>query len=421
MAKALKAKSLGQHKNQSAQTVTTNMFSNSSDLLINDDIKTAKDKKMLSQELIDLDLIIKRKKNRFELSNIESLAQSIDRVRLAQPILLRNLQQTFNIVEDGEVTSAQTRKSFEIVSGHRRYAAYQFLYNKYKAAGDMLNMEKYSKIPALILPVGATQAEIDELYESTNLESRQLKTSDLLRHISYFLNEIEAKDIEEKLINPKFRGTNKAKYIQSKFSNLNVEISPTQIKRYISVYEKGTKDLINIFENGTISLNTCYKISTKFNKADALLEQKQNEFAEKIRQIDSNESLSDFQKETEKNTLTLDFMMDIDNDTTTSINAIRKQEKQIKLDEKKQTDVETLCSMLSSCYKKISVAATSSSIYHMEKVTVEDGLTTMQKKNATFLTEEETERIQKLCDDISSSIDALNAWVQQFQPDDKQS
>lgn len=415
MAKPLKAKSLGQHKANNAQSVTSSIFANSDDLLINEDIKTAKDKKMLNYELIDLNLITKRKKNKFELSNIESLAQSIDKVRLAQPILLKNLQHTYTIHEDGEETSYLTKKQFEIVSGHRRYAAYQYLYTKYKEANDLLNMDKYSKIPALILPFGATQEEIDELYESTNLESRQLKTVDLLRHVSYYLNEIDKKDIEEKLVNPKFRGTNKAKYIQEKFKNLNVEISPTHIKRYISIYEKGTKSVIDIFEMGYISLNSAYKISNQYNKKDPLLEEKQNEFAAKILEIQNNERLTEYQKETEKNTLTLSYEMNKSKDVSSSISAIKKEEKQLKLDEKKQTDVNTLCAMLSSINKKISLAATSSSIYHMEKVNIEDGLTTFEKRQAQYLTAEETEKIQNLCDEISSSLDMLNAWVERFQ------
>ena len=104
---------------QKKSSVSDNLYSNSTDLLINDDIKTAKEKLMLDYDRIPLNKIKGRDDNRFELVNIESLAKSIDTVRLAQPVLLRRIDNSYSLQADGE-TEIVSNISYEIVSGHRR-------------------------------------------------------------------------------------------------------------------------------------------------------------------------------------------------------------------------------------------------------------------------------------------------------------
>ena len=169
---ALKVKKLESTPKKSS--VTDNLYNtNSENLLINDDIKTAKEKLMLDYDRIPLSKIKGRDDNRFELVNIESLAKSIDTVRLAQPVLLRRIDNSYSLQADGE-TEIVSNISYEIVSGHRRVAAYELLYERNKVLQKRDNIEKYSKIPALILPTGATKAEIDALYEMTIFETRNL-------------------------------------------------------------------------------------------------------------------------------------------------------------------------------------------------------------------------------------------------------
>ena len=135
---------------QKKSSVSDNLYNNSTDLLINDDIKTAKEKLMLDYDRIPLNKIKGRDDNRFELVNIESLAKSIDTVRLAQPILLRRIDNSYSLQADGE-TEIVSNISYEIVSGHRRVAAYELLYERNKVLQNRDNIEKYSKIPMLII------------------------------------------------------------------------------------------------------------------------------------------------------------------------------------------------------------------------------------------------------------------------------
>ena len=136
---ALKVKKLESTPKKSS--VTDNLYNtNSENLLINDDIKTAKEKLMLDYDRIPLSKIKGRDDNRFELVNIESLAKSIDTVRLAQPVLLRRIDNSYSLQADGE-TEIVSNISYEIVSGHRRVAAYELLYERNKVLQNRDNIE----------------------------------------------------------------------------------------------------------------------------------------------------------------------------------------------------------------------------------------------------------------------------------------
>lgn len=408
---ALKAKSLV--STQKKSSVSDNLYNKGSvDLLINDDLKTAKEKLMLDYDNIDLTKIKSRDDNKFELVNIESLAKSIDTVRLAQPILLRKIDNSYSIQEDGE-TEIISNISYEIVAGHRRVAAYEMLYEKYRVLQDQENIKKYSKIPALILPAGSTKAEVDALYEMTNFETRNISTTDVLRHIDYYLNEIQSKDIETKLKDATFRGTNKATYIANKFKSINVPINKSQVNKYIYIYENCCEDLIDIFQNSLISLNATYNLAKKYSISEPDLLEKQQNFVAKINEIHTDSTLNSAQKEEEKRKI-ISVFLDKNNDEKHVKEAIKKTKekaKKIQNENSKSIEINNLLSSFSSMQKKIDRINAASQISHQRQIHTEDGLVRISIDNDTPLSEDEIIVIRNNYETLKNSFEELEDWL----------
>ena len=408
---ALKVKKLESTPKKSS--VTDNLYNtNSNNLLINDDIKTAKEKLMLDYDRIPLNKIKGRDDNRFELVNIESLAKSIDTVRLAQPVLLRRIDNSYSIQADGE-TEVISNISYEIVSGHRRVAAYELLYERNKVLQNRDNIEKYSKIPALILPAGATKAEIDALYEMTNFETRNLTSTDILRHVDYYLSEIQAHDIEEKLKDSSYRGTNKANFIADKFKAINVKINKSQVNRYIFVYENSCEELIDIFQKSYISLNATYSIAKKFKIKEPELLEKQKEFVADILKEQNDERNSVAQKEDEKRKIIAEYLSQSNDDKPVkeAIQRTKEQEKNKKNEDAKSIEFNNLMSGLSSMKKKIERINGASSISHQRKIITEDGLTRLIIDTETPLSEDEKDTIRSSYEILKDAFDTLEDWM----------
>mgnify|MGYP000976363815 CR=1 FL=1 len=408
---ALKVKKLESTPKKSS--VTDNLYNtNSNNLLINDDIKTAKEKLMLDYDRIPLNKIKGRDDNRFELVNIESLAKSIDTVRLAQPVLLRRIDNSYSIQADGE-TEVISNISYEIVSGHRRVAAYELLYERNKVLQNRDNIEKYSKIPALILPAGATKAEIDALYEMTNFETRNLTSTDILRHVDYYLSEIQAHDIEEKLKDSSYRGTNKANFIADKFKTINVKINKSQVNRYIFVYENSCEELIDIFQKSYISLNATYSIAKKFKIKEPELLEKQKEFVADILKEQNDERNSVAQKEDEKRKIIAEYLSQSNDDKPVkeAIQRTKEQEKNKKNEDAKSIEFNNLMSGLSSMKKKIERINGASSISHQRKVITEDGLTRLTIDTETPLSDDEKDTIRSSYEILKDAFDTLEDWM----------
>lgn len=397
---------------QKKSSVSDNLYNNSTDLLINDDIKTAKEKLMLDYDRIPLSKIKGRDDNRFELVNIESLAKSIDTVRLAQPVLLRRIDNSYSLQADGE-TEIVSNISYEIVSGHRRVAAYELLYERNKVLQNRDNIEKYSKIPALILPTGATKAEIDALYEMTNFETRNLTSTDILRHVDYYLNEIQAHDIEEKLKDSSYRGTNKANFIADKFKAINVKINKSQVNKYIYIYENSCDELIDIFQKSYISLNATYDIARKYKIKEPELLEKQKEFVTDILKEQNDERNSTAQKEDEKRKIIAEYLSKNNDESNVkeAIQRTKKQEKDKKIEDAKAIEFSNLMSGLTSMKKKIERINSASTVSHQRKTITEDGLTRLTIDTETPLSEDEKASIRSSYEILKDSFEILEDWM----------
>ena len=412
---ALKTKSIGAV--QKKTSVTDNLFNGTSGGLINNDDKTASELDVLEQELIDLSDIREMKNNKFPLVSIESLAESIDRVRLGQPIILRPLKKSFNL-HDGDDVTEISNVSYEIVAGHRRFAAYKYLLSKYKLLNNEEKIRRYSSIPSQLLPEGATEDEIDSLYKATNFETRNISVTDVLLHIDYYLDQIQANDIQEKLINPSFRGTNKGEFISKKFKEININLSPAQVKRYVMVYEKSTEKLLTLFQNGEISMTSISKIIKKYNIKSDVLSGKQDEIADEINNVLNDSSLIPTEREKKKLNI-IDKYLAVNSDDKEVLNAIKEDKKlhnEETEQEKTKIDYTSLIKKLQSTAKNIKRISEVESFYdtiteitsdglEMTKINENIKLNTAQKENIKIVFEylkSEYEKLEKSIDDVKT-------------------
>lgn len=414
---ALKTKSIGAV--QKKTSVTDNLFNGTSGGLINNDDKTASELDVLEQELIDLSDIREMKNNKFPLVSIESLAESIDRVRLGQPIILRPLKKSFNL-HDGDDVTEISNVSYEIVAGHRRFAAYKYLLSKYKLLNNEEKIRRYSSIPSQLLPEGATEDEIDSLYKATNFETRNISVTDVLLHIDYYLDQIQANDIQEKLINPSFRGTNKGEFISKKFKEININLSPAQVKRYVMVYEKSTEKLLTLFQNGEISMTSISKIIKKYNIKSDVLSGKQDEIADEINNVLNDSSLIPTEREKKKLNI-IDKYLALNSDDKEVLNAIKEDKKlhnEETEQEKTKIDYTSLIKKMQSTAKNIKRISEVESFYDTITEITSDGLEMTKINENIKLNTAQKENIKIVFEYLKSEYENLEKWVSMIQIED---
>lgn len=143
---------------------------------------------------VDLTSIKERAVNEFNQTSITTLKASILSIGLVSPIAIK-----------------KNLKDYTIISGHRRFRAYQEILNDLriekavadKEGRDTKEIEEkiahFSKIPAITYEVVSEDSDLlgtdpkyitkpqeEEMYKATNLESRQITKNELVKHIGYF-------------------------------------------------------------------------------------------------------------------------------------------------------------------------------------------------------------------------------------------
>ena len=212
--------------------------------------KALKDTFFQRTRLIELEKIRYYDKNEFrkykkKRASIEGLEESISAIGLASPILLRE-----NYDED-------TKTNFEVLAGSRRYTAYKNLHIKALESNDRELIDKYSKIPAFVLPKNITVDEALRVYEDTNLHHEGLDITDMFNHLDAFLE----RDANGKFIRLPEGRINIAKLLKDKFDRLGCDYSLSQIKKYVAIWLSPESKLKDEFRNGYLTFNQCYTIS----------------------------------------------------------------------------------------------------------------------------------------------------------------
>lgn len=133
---------------------------------------------LYEQARIPVEKLVERD-NKYAIADdeVEALSESIYRYGLFHDIMvLPKYDENGNIL-------------YEIQAGHKRTRAIRLLLAKAKAkqlVNGLQIIENYSKIPAKLLPLGATKEQIDAVYNESNIIGRHLNTDAIFAHLDYF-------------------------------------------------------------------------------------------------------------------------------------------------------------------------------------------------------------------------------------------
>ena len=83
---------------------------------------------------LPLDQVHPRKVNAYAITDIERLAESIQRSGLLQPVIVKK----------------ETPDSYQLIAGERRFTAIKYLHEKYLSAGDTTKANLFNSIQAFV-------------------------------------------------------------------------------------------------------------------------------------------------------------------------------------------------------------------------------------------------------------------------------
>lgn len=197
---------------------------------------------------IEVSSIINRSENNFETISVITLKKSIRQVGLLSPILVWE-------TSDGK---------YMLIAGHRRVTAYREILNDLrKENASEVEIKKYKTIPAIVFDLvddtdsrlGTDSKYITKqteklMYESSNLEVRQISRTDLSKHILYFYNMIQ-EDTKYKDELLRRRNAGKQRFAtklnmpdtisEILTKDLGFTVSSIYVWRYVNLYESRDK------------------------------------------------------------------------------------------------------------------------------------------------------------------------------------
>lgn len=183
-------------------------------------------------EYIGINLLQPNPKNKFSLTEIDELAESIKTAGLQQPLVV-----------------LKNDKDYRIITGHRRYHAL----NNLIEAG----FEKFKNVPCIVVSLDAVKLpvsdELKELYliNCTNKETRVLNDSDIYNmYEDYKRIYQEAKDKGYKLPDS----------IRNLIAS-DMKVSPAQVGKMDFITKHGTEELKESLKQGDLSVSRAHQIS----------------------------------------------------------------------------------------------------------------------------------------------------------------
>ena len=255
--------------------------------------------------LIPIEHIHPREINDFELSNIPTLAESIEQFGLIDPISV------IHRIGDGE--------DYTIVAGHRRYTAFKLLHTQHPEE------ERFSRIPACVyeltdderllqrgLPYIDASTE-EELYRDSNLQSRQLSYTEVAKHIRHIIERIDDENYFRRLNNlsnqsDRYSETkgNKAIIITKLLSDYSYQgWQKETVRRYLKLYEavkSGSipESVLDEIEEGSYTVKSQYNryIAKEQTPPNMEIEKMMSKFGKIMQNVRTNKAkLTGVQKE----------------------------------------------------------------------------------------------------------------------------
>lgn len=227
---------------------------------------------------IDVNLIINRNENNFEQTSVITLKRSIRQIGLLSPVLLWETSD----------------KKYTIIAGHRRVSAYREILNDLRNENaPRKEVEKFQTIPAIVFEIvddrderlGSDSKYITKeteklMYQSSNLEVRQINKDDLIKHISYFYEMIKNDEkFKSELLNKRNKG--KKRYAtklnipdtisQIITNDLGFQVSHVYVWQYVTIYEK-QNDYLQYYKIAMRRIENGEKLKTVFNDFQMAIE-----------------------------------------------------------------------------------------------------------------------------------------------------
>lgn len=212
---------------------------------------------------IPLEKIKPRNINAYAITDIERLADSIQRSGLLQPIIVE-------MKISGE---------FSLIAGERRYTAVKYLHDKFVSEGDNVKASLFDSISAVVLPPLSANTE-KRIYRDTNDYTRQMNTFQRIALFNpeninmsddYWKEEYVRKVFgEKKVISWKagfitVKGTQRerCKLIHAMIleQNPDTDISEKTIRNYLAFYDRCSEELRIATLMGKISIREAIIIS----------------------------------------------------------------------------------------------------------------------------------------------------------------
>lgn len=199
--------------------------------------KTLAETVRLSAKYINLDKLVDNTENRFKVGDTYFLQKSIKRLGQLQPIILVNI-----LDEDGKPTG-----KYEIKAGSRRFNSLSSIVKEAKENNDETTATRFSEAWCTVLPVGATEEEIQEVIVETNAYNRVIKLDELFVCFDIIFEQ----DENGEYVSFK-EGEDKINYIISAFKDMGYTFGRTAIKEYYKIYF-GHHMLRDYFEKGYLT------------------------------------------------------------------------------------------------------------------------------------------------------------------------
>lgn len=191
---------------------------------------------------------LEERENKYSIleSEVEALADSILNVGLLQPIVVL------------PELDSKSQIHYIIQAGHKRVKAIRKLKKDCQNPDSRFYIyretivSKFATVPALIIPSGATQQEIEQIYNETNLLSRHMTTEDVFAHIACIGPEFKRPETQREF--DSFMGRNKkmVQYVadaQAYFKKLGFkDWANSKTAYFLNVHFYGSDKAVELFE-----------------------------------------------------------------------------------------------------------------------------------------------------------------------------
>lgn len=234
-------------RRKSMMDTITQQKSHSSEAMFGEDIaairkhdvgQTLHDSSNLSETMISIKNIHDNDSNTFSVDHLLMLIESIRARGILQPLVVMPLKNEAGL-PNGE---------YEIKSGSRRFAAVNEIRRQAQISGNDEECHRFDMIPCKILPMGATDAEIEAVVVETNTTARQITVADVFRNFDVIFAKDESGSYKYL---PEKGGT--TKNIMNMLQEMGFSYQKSSVNEYVKIYFAHDSRLKSLLEKGVIS------------------------------------------------------------------------------------------------------------------------------------------------------------------------